>query len=81
MGRPADPGVTNAVPHCGPRPHVEMLHGNGGGTYDSLCRKHLGCLRVLHSNLALSSVSSFAVRLRHVRDWLISREEERWAHC
>lgn len=66
---------------CGHRPKTEMLHGKRDGTHDNLCRKHFGCLRLVHSNLALSSGSSIPVRFRHVRDWLILREQERWAHC
>lgn len=66
---------------CCPRPNMEMLHGNRDGTYNSLCRKHLGCLRVVHSILALSSRSSLAVRSRHFRDRLASRAKEKSAHC
>ena len=76
MGRPANPGVTSAVPYVAPDLVWRCSMGTGS-TYDSLCRKHLGCLRVLHSNLALSSRSSFAVRFRHVRDWLTSRAEKK----
>uniref|UniRef100_A0A8C0LU79 Troponin T, slow skeletal muscle n=1 Tax=Canis lupus familiaris TaxID=9615 RepID=A0A8C0LU79_CANLF len=81
MGSPANPDFTHCSSLCGPKHRKRDAPRERGSTYDSLCRKHFGCLRVVHSNLALSSGSSLAVRFRHVRDWLILREEERWAHC
>lgn len=89
-----EPGVcTSRRPHLGcpeslvlplfsmqPRPKTEMLHGRAE-TYDNLCRKHFGCLRVVHSNLTSSSRSSLAMRSRHFRDWLILRAKEKSFHC
>lgn len=60
---------------------MKILHGKTGKTYNSLCRKHFGCLKVMYSNLAPSSRSSFAMRFKYMRDWFISREEDRSAHC
>lgn len=59
---------------------MEMVHGSRWGTYDNFCRKHFGCLRVVHSNLTPSSRSSLAVRSRHLRDWLIPRAKEKSSH-